>query len=328
MKILVTGATGLLGYHLCRNLVERGHRVTALWRASSNASILNGIKVDRALGDVTDSASMEAAARGQAVVIHAAAHLAYWSKERDVQNRVNIEGTRNVVAACQRAGVQRLIFVSSIAAVGFPARGQPPADESFPFNLGHGKLNYAITKKRGEEIVLNGCKSGLDAVIVNPATLFGELGEHYRGSEWVEKIRNRRLASYYSGGRNLVHVEDVVNGMVSALERGKTGERYILGGENLTYKEVARKAAERLGKKILLIPVPPAVTGILSSLDPLFSVAGRRPPVTREVHFTASQFQYFTSAKAEQALGYTFRPYSEIIEDILNWHDQRTGSLA
>jgi dihydroflavonol-4-reductase len=328
MKILVTGATGLLGYHLCRSLVERGYQVTALRRTTSDTSLLTGFELDHALGDVTDPPSLDSAVRGQEVVVHAAAHLAYWSRERDRQNQVNIEGTRNIVKASQQAGVRRLVFVSSIAAIGFPERGKPPADESFQFNLEHGGLNYAITKKRAEELMIAGCKNGLDAVIVNPATLFGVLGTRYRGSEWVDKIRSRRVAFYYSGGRNMVHVADVVQGMISAMERGRSGERYILGGENLTYKDVAQQVAERLGRKIFLAPVLPQITGILSAFDPLFSAVGWRPPVTREVHFTASRFQFFTSAKAERELGYVYRPFSAIIEDILEWHDQRTRSIA
>lgn len=328
MRILVTGATGLLGSHLCRSLVKDGHQVTALRRDTSNTSLLEGVDLDDAVGDVTDLPSLESALRGHEVVFHTAAHLAYWSKERDRQDRVNIEGTRNVITASQRAGVRRLVFVSSIAAVGFPERGMPPADESFRFNLEHGKLNYAITKKRAEELVLASCRSGFDAVIVNPATLFGALGGRYRGSEWVDKLRNRGVAFYYMGGRNMVHVTDVVQGMISAMERGRTGERYILGGENLTYKEIAQQVAARFGRKIVLVPVPPLVTGILSAFDPLFSAARRRPPVTREVHFTASRFQFYTSAKAERELGYEYRPFSDIIEDIQEWHDQRPRSIA
>ncbi len=126
----------------------------------------------------------------------------------------------------------------------------------------------------------------------------------------------------------MVHVADVVQGMIAAMEKGRTGERYILGGENLTYKQIAQQAIARLSQKTMLIPVLPQITGILSAFDPLISAVGRRPPVTREVHFTASRFQFFTSAKAERELGYVYRPFSAIIEDILEWHDQRTRSIT
>jgi dihydroflavonol-4-reductase len=137
-----------------------------------------------------------------------------------------------------------------------------------------------------------------------------------------------RPGRYYTGGRNLVHVADVVEGILCALELGQRGERYILAGENLTYKETARIVAARLGRKIPLLPVLPVITGLLSALDPLSSAAGRRPPVTREIHFTSSRFQYYTSAKAVRELGYRSRSFSDILEDILHWYDQRSHLIA
>jgi dihydroflavonol-4-reductase len=189
-------------------------------------------------------------------------------------------------------------------------------------------LNYPISKKRAEELVIAGSKNGMEAVIVNPGALLGEWGRHYRGSEWVEKIRQRQIAFYFTGGRNLVHVGDVVEGIISALERGTSGERYILGGQNLTYEETARIVVARLKRKTLLLPVPPLATGLLSAFDPLSSAVGRRPPITRESHFTSTRFQYYTSGKAIRELGYRSRPFPDILEDILNWYDQHPGLVA
>ncbi len=328
MKVLVTGATGFLGFHLCRALKKRGYQVTALRRATSDVSSLTGLDLDFSVGDVTDPSSLELAIRDHEMVIHAAGHLAYWSRLRSIQNQINIEGTRNVINVSRRSGVRRLIFVSSVAAIGIPARGEPPADETFPFNLERGPLNYPISKKRAEELVLASNGGGLESVIVNPGALFGEWGKHFRGSEWVDKIRHRRLAFYFTGGRNLVHVEDVAKGMINALERGRNGERYILGGENLTHYESARMVAMRLKRKVLLLPVPSLVTGSFALLDPLYSAAGRRPPVTREVHYTASRFQYYNSDKAKRELGYHFRPFADIIEEIVNRRDQSSGAVS
>ena len=328
MKILVTGATGFIGHHLCRSLIEKGYQVTALRRSESDSALLAGLDLNFVTGDVTDLPSLKAALRGQETVIHAAGHMAYWSRLRKLQNQVNIEGTRNVVAVSQHAGVRRLLYVSSVAAIGIPDRGQPPADENFLFNLVNSPLNYPISKKRAEELVMAGSRNGLDIVIVNPAGLLGKWGKRYRGSEWVEKIRRGWVAFYYTGGRNLVHVADVVEGILCALEQGQSGERYILGGENLTYKETARIVAARLGRNIPLLPVMPLVTRLLSAFDPLISATGKRPPVTREIHFTSSRFQYYTSAKAARDLGYHARPFSEILEDILHWYDQRSDLIA
>lgn len=328
MKILVTGATGFLGSHLCRTLIKKGYRVTALRRAASDVSSLAGLDLDFATGDVTDPASLDGAVKDHEAVIHAAGHLAYWSRLRNEQNQINIEGTRNIIDACRRLGARRLLFVSSVAAIGIPAKGEPPADETFPFNLERSPLNYPISKKRAEELVIAGNSEGLETVIVNPGALFGEWGRYFRGSEWVDKIRQRKVAFYFTGGRNLAHVDDVVEGIVSALERGRNGERYILGGENLTHYESARLVAARLKRKVLLLPVPPFVTGSLALLDPLFSASGRRPPVTREIHYTASRFQYYDSSKAKRELDYRFRPFADIIEEIVNRRDQRSGIVS
>lgn len=328
MKVLVTGATGFLGYHLCSALVARGDEVTALRRKDSSTRLLEGLNLHFVTGDVTDRPSLDGAVAGQEVVIHAAGHLAYWGRLRGIQNQVNIEGTRNIIEASRRAGVRRLLYVSSVAAIGIPDRGQPPADETFPFNLQNSPLNYPTSKKRAEELVIEASRDRMDTVIVNPGALLGAWGSRYRGSEWVEKIKNRPVAFYYTGGRNLVHVVDVVNGILSALEKGKSGERYILGGENLTHQETARVVAARLKRKVVLLPVPPALTGVLALFDPFFSALGRRPPVTREIHFTSSRFQYYSSAKAIRELGYRYRPFSEIIEEILHWYDQGPASIA
>jgi dihydroflavonol-4-reductase len=330
MKVLVTGATGFVGSHLCRTLVERGFHVTALRRSTSNIDLLGGLDLDFALGDVTDPYSLEAAARGQEAVIHAAALAGNsWSRLRSTHNQVNIEGTQNVVAACQRAGVRRLLYVSTVAAVGIPEHGQPPADEDFPFNLDKGIFNYAISKKRAEEVVITGCRNGLDAVIVNPSTILGEWGSSYRGSEWVEKICHRRIAFYFTGGCNLVYIGEVVDGIICALERGRSGHRYILAGQNLSYKEAAHIVARRLGQTTLLLPVLPLATRLLSALDPLSGLTGwRLQKKYTDIHFIAPLFQYYTSAKAIEELGYRSQPFSDILEDILHWYDQRPGIIA
>ena len=150
MRILVTGATGFLGSHLCHRLAGDGHDLTILRRGSSKTAALDGL------------------VEGQDVVIHAAAHLAYWRGLKELQNRVNVDGTRHVVQGCREAGVQKLLLISSTAAIGIPADPGRPADETFEFNLHHSPLNYAISKWQAEQVVRQGVEEGLPAVIVNP----------------------------------------------------------------------------------------------------------------------------------------------------------------
>ncbi len=319
MKILVTGATGFLGSHLCARLARDGHRVTGLSRRVAPA--LADIPMQFVAGDVCDPVVVAAAAAGQEWVIHAAAHLAYWRGERQLQTQINVDGTRNVVAACREAGVRRLLHVSSVAAIGIPSDPAHPADENFAFNLQNSGINYAISKHQAEGIVLaaTGVRTGgLDAVIVNPSSLAGPFGARFRGGEMIEKVRSGRFATCFRGGANIVHVDDVVAGILAALQRGRCGERYILAGENLSYRQIVRTAAEELHVARPVVGVPPLVTWSAAHLlEPLSTLTGKRPKITYEQHYTASRCQYYSAAKATTELGFSARPYREIVREYL-----------
>lgn len=313
MKVLVTGATGFLGSHLCRRFVLEGHEVTAFRRPESNTALLADLTLRHVLGDITEPEAVNEAVKGQDVVIHAAAHLAYWRRVRDVQARINVDGTRHVVQACQQAGVRRLVHVSSVAAIGIP-QAQRPADETFRFNLDNSGLNYHLSKHRAEQEVQRGCVNGLEAVIVNPGSIFGPHGRSFRGGEMIEKVRRRRVVPYFLGGINVVHVDDVVDGIVRALKLGQSGERYILGGENLTYRRIAEMAAERLRLARQFVPVPPLVTGLAAALtEPVSAWTGKRPRFTYEVHYCSSHYQFYDSSKARKELGFAPRSFEAIV---------------
>lgn len=325
MDALVTGATGFLGSHLCRRLVKDGLNVTALCRPSSNTDGLTDLPITIKPGDVTDLASVEAAVSGNDFVFHAAAHGVYWGRHKKVQNEINIQGTKNVVTACQKSGVKRLVFVSSITAIGIPD-DERPAGEDFAFNLEHSSLNYHISKKRAEEIVLDAVENGLDAVIVNPSNIWGPHGKRYRVAEHVEKVRNRRVVPYFTGGICIVHVEDVVDGIMAALHRGKSGERYILGGDNLPLKKIAQLAARSQNLKPRFVPLPTAVTWLAAAvLESVATVSGRRPHITFVTHQLASKFQYYDSSKAQRDLNFRARDFETILAECVSFLDGRNG---
>jgi dihydroflavonol-4-reductase len=211
-------------------------------------------------GDVTDAESVSLAVAGHQVVIHAAALVG--SAPLEAHRAVNEGGTRNIVTVCQRLGVERLVHISSVAAIGIPDERCRPADEAFAFNLEGSGLGYHISKWRAEQVVIRGVANGLDAVIVNPSSIKGPCGQLFRGGELVDGVRRRPVVPCFSGGTNFVHVDDVVDGVLSALSHGRSGERYILGCENLTLAEMARMAADLLGVKRVLVTVPPLVTGV------------------------------------------------------------------
>jgi dihydroflavonol-4-reductase len=268
------------------------------------------------VGDVTDPGSLDAAIKGQEVVVHAAADVAYGGGAPNHQATVNVEGTRNVVLACRRHRVKRLVHVSSVAAIGILDRPGPPADETFSWNLENSRLSYHRSKRRAEVEVLEGVRAGLDAVIVNPGSICGPFAGGFRGRELIEGVVRRRIVPYFLGGRNVVHVSDVVDGILGAVERGGTGERYILGGENLTYCRIAELVAGRLGLRRVLVPVPSLVTGLAATiLEPVGRLTGTRPRITFDIHYCAGRFAFYNSAKAHGQFKFSPRPFTDIVRE-------------
>jgi dihydroflavonol-4-reductase len=282
--------------------------------------VLNGVEVERIVGDITELDTVRLAVEGQDVVLHAAANISYWNCDRERQKQVNVAGTRNIARSCRLAGVGRLIHVSSVAAIGIPEDPTKPADESFRFNLHNSGLNYHITKWQAEREVLAETAKGADAVIVNPATIFGRHGQGYRGAGMVEKVRATRIVPYFLGGICAVHVEDVVDGILAAMHRGKRGQRYILGGENISYRTLAERSAKVLGLKCPLVPVPPFVTGMAAAVLTCYGrIRRRRPRITFATHYCASRSHFYNSEKARDALSYSPRGFNCILKECLDW---------
>ncbi len=318
MKVLITGATGFLGSHICRRMVAEGHEVRILSRETSNLQILEGLPIERITGDITDPRHVELAVKDQEWVIHAAANLSYWKRDQAWQTRVNVEGTRYIAQACRKEGVKRLIHVSSVAAIGIPTDPRYPANEDFSFNLEGSGLIYHLSKRRAEEEVMAEVTRGLDAVIVNPASIFGPYGFRYRGAEMMRKVRLTRLVPYFTGGICVVHVQDVIEGIFAALERGVPGCRYILGGENLTYQALVKRTARAMNLRRRFIPIPPLITGLAAMiLEPWGRLRNRRPRITYIIHYLASRYHFYDSSKARRTLGYTPRDFGAILDECL-----------
>jgi len=312
MKVLITGATGFLGSHLCQRMVEEGYQVRILCRPTSSFSRLARLPLEKCIGDVTDIKTVENAVRGSNYVIHAAANMNYWRGDEERQMKVNVEGTRNVAATARESGVTRLLHVSSVAAVGLPVDPQCPAGEDFPFNLENSGLTYHISKRRAEECVLAEVARGLDAVIVNPASIQGR----NRTAGLLRSVRRRAFVPCFSGGNCIVDVQDVVEGIVAGLRRGEKGQRYILGGENLTFRMLGEKAASALSLKRRFVTIPPIVTGLCATiLEPWGRMRNRPPKMTYMMHYCANRFQYFDSGKARKHLGYAPRDVDAILAE-------------
>lgn len=317
-----------MGAHLCDRLLREGFKVSALHRPGSKTDAIDHLDVDRKVGDITDAAAVCRAVAGTDVVFHAAAHLSYWGKQKEVQQAINVAGTRNVAEACLRSGVGRLVHVSSVAAIGITEDRENPANEDFCFNLADLPLGYHNSKKQAEDVVLNAVGRGLNAVIVNPASIWGPHGSTYRGSEIVRKVRRSRFVPYFTGGICVVHVDDVVDGIVRAFNHGKTGERYILGSENATLKEIARRAAEKQGMNIRLVPVPPPVTFASALIfEALAIVTKSRPRVTFTTHRCAGRFHFYDSGKAKRELGFSPMKLDDILDDCIAFTEQQSDPV-
>ena len=329
MKALVTGGTGFLGSHLCARLASEGWDVAVLCRASSSAEALKNLPVDKIVGDLTVSEDVDKAVKGRDAVFHAAAHLSYWGKQMDIQQAVNVAGTRNVVEACLRNDIGKLVHVSSVAAIGIPDDRDKPATEDFRFNLANLPLNYHNSKKQAEDIVLNAAGRGLNVAIVNPASIWGPHGDVYRGSEIVRKVRRSRLVPYFTGGICVVHVDDVVDGILRTFKSGRNGERYILGSENATLKDIARRAAEKQSLKVHLVPVPPAVTFASAlAFESLSLVTKKRPQITFTAHLCARRFHFYDSSKAKRELGYSPRGLDQILDDCIAFTEELSRPIS
>ncbi len=311
MRVLVTGASGFIGGHLCRELIARGHTVRAFHRPTSSLRLLANLPVEHVVGDLTQPESVESALEGVEVVFHTAALLG--DRANPAQHyAVTVEGTRNLLMAALRAGVQRVIHTSSAVALGIPP-GPPRAneatnlylmDETHTWNYPPERWPYAYAKYLAEMEVQRAVALGLDAVIVNPTLVIGP-GDHYRRTRSIiVQVARRRLPFITSGGLNAVHVADVVQGHLLALERGGRGERYLLGGENLTLGTLVATIAGVCGVPAPTLEWPAGLLRALSLLVRALEAYVNLPVEARTLALAGYYF-YYSHAKAQAELGYT-----------------------
>lgn len=321
MKILVTGATGLVGVNLVRRLCKDGYEVRVLIRKNSNRKGFAGIRVEEAIGDVTDYESVKRAMKGVKQVYHVAGVVDmshFFIKEMEA---VNIGGTENVCRAALESGVDRLVHTSTISAVGTGPSKDRPWDETCEWNFAHLNNPYCTTKYKGEKVVQKYIQKGLDAVIVNPAYMFGPWDIKPTSGRMIVTIAKYGIPGYPGGGNNFVDVEDVVDGHIRAMEMGKTGERYILANENMTYREIFTLIAEVVGRKPPKIYIPKSIILPLSFIG---NVLGTFAPYTFKDFNTSTvgfgyTTQYVTAKKAIKELGFKQTPVRVAIEKAYKW---------
>lgn len=315
MRLLITGATGFVGSHLVRRCVADGHAVRILRRETARLDALGNAPYTEVIGDITDPVAVDHAVAGCEIVLHSAALIQYWSQQNALQTAVNVGGTRHVVEAALRHRVQRLVHLSSIAATGYCENGAL-ADEETTYNLGPIRNNYCDSKYAAEAVVHDGIARGLDAVIVNPGTIYGP-GDRRR----VNYIRGLVSPVSARGGMAVVDVEDVVEGVIRAWQRGRTGERYILIAENTTFAELGRAIAALLGKRGPRVTIPGSILHIVAAMCDRWARLTRRAPLlTPEMARLADVRAFFSNAKACRALDMQFRPFHETLARTIAWY--------
>src|SRR4029077_2421780 len=259
MLAFVTGATGFVGSHVAGVLAEQGADLRLLVRSSSDLRNIQELKAERVTGDLRDATSLKKAVTGCEVVFHVAADYRLWVRDPDEMYRSNVEGTRAILEAAREGGVRRVVYTSSVATIGFTSNGHL-ADENSPVSLANMIGPYKRSKFMAEEIAIEAGKSGMDVVVVNPTTPVGErdIKPTPTGRIVVDFLK-KKFPAYVDTGLNLVDVVECARGHVAALEKGKSGERYILGGENLTLKQILDKLALITGLPSPSIKVPHVV---------------------------------------------------------------------
>jgi dihydroflavonol-4-reductase len=320
MKILVTGATGFLGHHLVKRLVNDGYDIRILKEKDASMELLKGLKIEVLEGDIRDFESVKKAVSGCEVVFHLAGLISYWGKQDGLQFEIHVKGTENVVKACLEEKVKRLIHTSSVGAVGFDPHGL--ANEKTEYNLGSLGIAYCDTKYLAEKEVQKGVKEGLDAVIVCPGSIYGP-GDIRRIKEDPVFPKGFFSMFYVEGGLGVVDVEDVIEGEILAWKKGKRGERYILVTENLSFYDIRKTVAEILGKNPPNIKLPPPIFLALSYiLDWLSYLTGNRPKFTPGNARLNKISLYFSNEKAKKELGLGFRPFKESVKKTIDWYKE------
>lgn len=329
MNILVTGASGFIGSHLCRALVGEGHHVRALLRRTSSDELVRDLPLEIHHGDLFDEPSLIAGADGVEIILHSAADVGGW-RDQDAMIASHILGTENILRAAVETGVRRLVYVSSVAALGLPdhdpsdsVQSIPLMDETHAWNYNQAGWPYGYAKHEAEARVLHAVDDGLDAVIVNPSAVFGPGDKNLVSSALIWYMARGYRPPIPPGGLNVVHVDDVVAGILQAVRLGKPGERYILGGENMSIRSILMVVSDVIGR------APPRWTisrrtlrSLASAVDLLNKHA--RFPVRGHILRLAGYFFYYDTRKSirEFDLG-SPRSFRSAAESAFHWYRSR-----
>lgn len=321
MKAFVTGATGFLGSHVARVLADQGADLRLLVRSTSNLKNLAGLKAETVVGDLRDAASLEKAMTGCDTVFHVAADYRLWVRDPNEMYRSNVEGTRALLEAARKNRVQRVVYTSSVATIGFTGNGFP-ADEDFPVSIADMIGHYKRSKFMAEQIALEAGRHGMHVVTVNPTTPIGEGDvKPTPTGRIVLDFLKRKFPAYVETGLNLVDVRECARGHVAALEKGRSGERYILGGEDLTLKQILDKLGEITGLPSPTIKLPYIFAFATGVIDEVVTgrLLKREPRATIDTVRMGKKKMFASSDKAKRELGWKIIPVDAALRRAVEW---------
>jgi len=321
MLIFVTGATGFVGSHVARVLAEQGAQLRVLVRPASDLRNVQGLTADLVQGDLRDAACLQKAVAGCEALFHVAADYRLWVRDPEQMYRSNVEGTRAILDAARNAGVRRVVYTSTVATMGFTQNGHP-ANENSPVSLAEMIGHYKQSKFLAEEVALHAGRSGMDVVVVNPTTPVGEgdIKPTPTGRIIVDFLK-RKFPAYVDTGLNLVDVRECARGHVAALEKGRIGERYILGGENLTLKQILDRLAAITGLPSPRTRVPYAVALAAGMIDEVVTghIFRGEPRATVEAVRMSRKKMFVSSEKAEHDLGWQSTLVTDALRRAVEW---------
>ena len=321
MLAFVTGATGFLGSHVARALAEQGAQLRLLVRPTSDLRNLAGLNAERVVGDLRDPASFDKALGGCEAVFHVAADYRLWVRDPDEMYRSNVEGTRSLLAAARQRGVRRVVYTSSVATMGFTSNGSL-ADEDSPVSIDDMIGPYKRSKFMAEQVACEAARDGLDVVVVNPTTPIGERDiKPTPTGRIVVDFMKRKFPAYVDTGLNLVDATQCARGHIQALDKGKRGERYILGGENLTLKQILDHLGAITGLKSPTVKLPYVCALAAGVVDETVTgrILGREPRATIDAVRMGRKMMFVSSAKAERELDWRTVPVDGALRRAVDW---------
>jgi dihydroflavonol-4-reductase len=322
-RFFVTGGTGFVGANLIRLLLDQGHRVRALVRPQSSVRNLQGLDIEWVTGDLNDS-ELAQKMQGCTGLFHVAAHYSLWQKDQDQLHHSNVLGTRNLLAGAHQAGIERTVYTSSVAAIGVRADGQP-ADESYQSPVERLIGAYKQSKYWAEQEAWQAAQAGQEIIIVNPSTPIGPWdGKPTPTGDLILRFLRRQMPAYVNTGLNLIDVRDVAWGHLLAYRHGQVGERYILGHQNLSLKEILDKLAQITGHPAPSTTVPLWLPLSVAWIEEnLLAPLGKTPSVPLEGVRMSAQTMYYDASKARRELGLPQSSIDQALADAVAWFYQQ-----